>query len=160
MTKLKRPNSHKKNSNKTQEINPTQYSMDEIYNRFKKIQRPITIKDLQKEIQEIKNQINQLNQENEIIKQENELIKQENEQIKQENEQIRNVIQYKLDFAETQDLGIIIPNKQTPIESFINTISKIDFQRWYTNVKIIVEDFEMEIVALIDSGADMNCIQE
>ena len=90
--------------------------MDEIYNRFKKTKRPITIEDLKEEIQKIKKQINQL--------------KQENEQIKQENEQIRNVIQYKLDFAKTsdsQDLGIIIPNKQTPIESFINTISKIDF---------------------------------
>ena len=53
MTKLKRPNSHKKNLNKTQEINPTQYSMDEIYNRFKKIQKPIIIEDLEEEIQEI-----------------------------------------------------------------------------------------------------------
>ena len=60
------------NSNKTQDIKPTQYSINEIFNRFKKIQRPITIKDLQEEIQEIKRQINQLNQENEIIKQENE----------------------------------------------------------------------------------------
>ena len=104
---------------------------------------------MKEEIQKIKKQINQL--------------KQENEQIKQENEQIRNVIQYKQDFAETsnnQEPGIIIPNKQTPIESFINTITKIDFQIWYTNMKLIVEDFEMEIVALIDSGAYMNCIQE
>ena len=151
------------NPNKTQEIKPNQYSMDEIYNRFKKTQRPITIKDLEEEIKEIKSQINQLKLDNEKIKLENEIIKQENDQIKQENEQIRNVIQYKQDLDETsenQEPGIIIPNKITPIESFINTISKIDFQRWYTNVKLIVEDFEIEIVALIDSGADMNCIQE
>ena len=104
---------------------------------------------MEEEIQKIKKQIDQL--------------KQENEQTKQETEQIRNIIQYKQDFAETSDNqnpGIIIPNKQTPIESFINTISKIDFQRWYTSVKIIVEDFEMKIVALIYSGADMNCNQE
>ena len=112
---------------------------------------------MEEEIKEIKTQINQLKLENEQIKIENEIIKQENEQIKQENEQIRNVIQYKQDFAETfdnQDPEIIIPNKQTPIESFINTITKIDFQIWYTNMKLIVEDFEMEIVALIDSGAE------
>ena len=47
-------------SNKIQ-IKPTQYSMDEIYNRFKKTQRPITIKDLE---EEIKTQINQLKLEN------------------------------------------------------------------------------------------------
>ena len=51
--------------------------MDEIYNRFKKIQRPITIGDLKEEIQK-KRPLDQL--------------KQENEQIKQENKQIRNVI--------------------------------------------------------------------
>ena len=44
------------NSNKTQDIKPTQYSMDKIYNRFKKIQRPITIEDLKEEIQKIKGQ--------------------------------------------------------------------------------------------------------
>ena len=71
--------------------------MDEIFNRFKKIQKPITIEDLKEQIQEVKKQIDQL--------------KQENEQIKQENEQIRNIIQYKPEnFAETsdnQDPGII-----------------------------------------------------
>ena len=36
-------------SNKIQ-IKLTQYSMDEIYNRLKKTQRPITIKDLEEEI--------------------------------------------------------------------------------------------------------------
>ena len=108
--------------------------MDEVFNIFKKIQDSITIEDLKEEIQEIKKQIDQL---------------------KQENEQIRNIIQYKQEnFAETsdnQDPGTIIPNKQTPIESIINTISKIDFQRWYSNVKVIIKDFEMEIVALIGS---------
>ena len=56
--------------------------------------------------------------------------------------------------------GILIPDKQTPIKSFINTISKIDFQRWYTNVKVIIEDFKVEMTTLIDSEVDMNCIQE
>ena len=42
------------NSNKTQEIKPTQYLMDAIFNRFKNIQKPITIEDLKEEIQEIK----------------------------------------------------------------------------------------------------------
>ena len=61
---------------------------------------------------------------------------------------------------DNQDPGIIILDKQTPIESFINTISKIDFQRWYTNVKVIIEDFKVEMTTLIDSEVDMNYIQE
>ena len=60
------------NSNKTQEIKLTQYLMDEIFNRFKKIQDSITIEDLKEQIQEVKKQIDQLKQENEQIKQENE----------------------------------------------------------------------------------------
>ena len=76
--------------------------MDEIFNRFKNIQKPITIEDLKEEIQEIKKQIDQL--------------KQENEQIKQENEQIRNILQYKQEnstkISNNQNTGIIIPNKE------------------------------------------------
>ena len=34
--------------------------MDEFFNRLKKTQKPITIKDLEEEIQEIKEQIDQL----------------------------------------------------------------------------------------------------
>ena len=44
----------KKKSNKTQEIRPAQYSMDEIFNKFKKIQKPITIEDLKEEIKKSK----------------------------------------------------------------------------------------------------------
>ena len=62
------------NPNKTQDIKPNQYSIDEIYNRFKKTQRPITIKDLE---EEIKSQINQIKLDNEQIKLENEIIKKE-----------------------------------------------------------------------------------
>ena len=40
----------KKKSNKTQEIRLAQYSMDEIFNKFKKIQKLITIEDLKEEI--------------------------------------------------------------------------------------------------------------
>ena len=49
-----------KNTNKTQEIIPTQCYMDEIFNRFKKIQKPINIEDLKDEIQEIRKEIEQL----------------------------------------------------------------------------------------------------
>ena len=84
--------------------------MEKIFNRFQRIQKRITIEDLKYEIQEIKKQIDKL---------------------KQENEHIRNLIQYKQkNFAETfdnQDSGIIIPNKQAPIETFINKISKNRF---------------------------------
>ena len=45
--------------------------------------------------------------------------------------------------------------------SFLQTISQINFQKWHSKVRIVIsKDFQFEVVALIDSGADLNCIQE
>ena len=46
-------------------------------------------------------------------------------------------------------------------EKFLETINKINFQKWHSKVRIVIsKDFEFEVIALIDSGADLNCIQE
>ena len=46
-------------------------------------------------------------------------------------------------------------------ENFLETISRINFQKWHSKVRIIInKDFEFEVIALIDSKADLNCIQE
>ena len=46
-------------------------------------------------------------------------------------------------------------------EKFLETISRINFQKWHSKVRIVIsKDFEFEVVALIDSGIDLNCIQE
>ena len=46
-------------------------------------------------------------------------------------------------------------------ETFLQTINRINFQKWHSKVRIVIsKDFEFEVVALIDSGADLNCIQE
>ena len=46
-------------------------------------------------------------------------------------------------------------------ETFLQTISRINFQKWHSKVRIVIsKDFEFEVVALIDSGADLNYIQE
>ena len=46
-------------------------------------------------------------------------------------------------------------------EKFLETISRINFQKWHSKVKIIISrNFEFEVIALIDSGADLNCIQK
>lgn len=42
----------------------------------------------------------------------------------------------------------------------LNLINKIHIQKWYSKVKLVIDDFELNIIALIDTGADFNCIQE
>ena len=46
-------------------------------------------------------------------------------------------------------------------EKFLETISRINFQKWHSKVRIVIsKNFEFEVIALIDSGADLNYIQE
>ncbi|GAV91460.1 hypothetical protein CFOL_v3_34855, partial [Cephalotus follicularis] len=44
---------------------------------------------------------------------------------------------------------------------FINLIERITYQKWYINITILIQDsFKLQTIVLIDSGAQMNCIQE
>ena len=44
---------------------------------------------------------------------------------------------------------------------FLETINNINFKKWHSKVKIVIsKDFEFEVIALIDSGANLNYIQE
>ena len=46
-------------------------------------------------------------------------------------------------------------------EKFLDTINSINFQKWHSKVRIVIsKDFEFKVIALIDSGADLNFIQE
>ena len=44
---------------------------------------------------------------------------------------------------------------------FLETINRINFHKWHSKVRIVIsKDFEFEVIALVDLGADLNCIQE
>ncbi|KAL6345588.1 hypothetical protein AAG906_017318 [Vitis piasezkii] len=46
-------------------------------------------------------------------------------------------------------------------DTFLNTVSKVIFQRWEVSLTIVVKDkFVFDIIALIDSRAAENCLQE
>ena len=45
--------------------------------------------------------------------------------------------------------------------TFFNTVSRVIFQRWEVSLTIVVKDkFIFDIIALIDSRAAENCLQE
>ncbi|KAK9668727.1 hypothetical protein RND81_13G081900 [Saponaria officinalis] len=44
-------------------------------------------------------------------------------------------------------------------DQFVQTIQKVNFQKWYAIVTLKVKDFSKNFLALIDSGADQNCIK-
>ncbi len=51
--------------------------------------------------------------------------------------------------------------KSNSTNLFINLIDRVLFQKWYTEIQIVVnKEYYFTIVALLDLGADSNCIQE
>jgi len=52
-----------------------------------------------------------------------------------------------------------ISDAEIPTTQFLQTISKITFQKWYSTVTLTIDDFSVNSIALIDSGADLNCIK-
>ena len=47
------------------------------------------------------------------------------------------------------------------IDPQLAIVNKILLPKWFTKVKIVVSpDYHFTVIAVIDSGADMNCIQE
>ena len=60
-----------------------------------------------------------------------------------------------------------LPNRNNYIDKsfykdeFLNIIDRMIFQKWYTLITLVAhKEFLLTVVALVDSGADMNCIQE
>ena len=46
-------------------------------------------------------------------------------------------------------------------DAYLNTVNKVIFQRWEVSLTIVIKNkFAIDIVALIDSGATSNCLQE
>ena len=43
---------------------------------------------------------------------------------------------------------------------YCNLLNKIIPVKWHTKVKIIIKNYEIEVIVLVDIGADLNCIQE
>ena len=96
---------------------------------------PVTIQDLQFEIKQIKEQIEELKIFTQGI-----------------NSRIENI--------EHQGICLATPASKD-LDNFVNTITIIEKQRWYTIITLKIDpDYQSTFIALIDSGADLNCIQE
>ena len=55
----------------------------------------------------------------------------------------------------------LLSDKGIVDNSQLNLVNKVLPPKWFTKVKIVVSnDYHFTIIAMMDSGADMNCIQE
>jgi hypothetical protein len=123
-----------------------------VMDLFKKpVEKTVSIKDLQEEISNLKNEIRILKTRDDEI--EIKLLELQGNMIIQ-NQSNKNLASSSL--TKNNEETIILNNE----DGHINKIEKLISHKWYSKINLIVKDKTYELIALIDSGADLNCIQE
>ena len=124
-----------------------------------------TVQDLQKEIKNTKSEVRNLKQELIILRVDHNLMDQRVKHLEnvsyQGNEEGTSLQNPSNDEADEIVNPTVDMLQEPSSETFLQTISRINFQKWHSKVRIVIsKNFEFEVIALIDSGADLNCIQE
>ena len=145
-------------------IQEPKVDLEKIYNRFTKNTKEVTVNDLQREIKETKSEVRTLKQELNILRVDKNFLDQRLKQIEHTSHQ-GNEEGPSFHSHSNDEYGIVNPIvdmvQEQSSEKFLDTISRINFQKWHSKIRIVIsKDFEFEVIALIDSGADLNCIQE
>ena len=110
------------------------YQMKDIFQYYKK-QEPATLQDLQEEVKQIKTQIEELKIFNQNI-----------------DTRITNLEHQK---------EVLTSETNEDLETFVHSMTIVQKQRWYTKITLRINpDYQSTFIALIDSGADLNCIHE
>ncbi|KRH13008.1 hypothetical protein GLYMA_15G210800v4 [Glycine max] len=135
---------------KTLEVKPRQKDFItnnkfDVSNILKRLEnsstKPTTIQDLQTEINNLKREVKELRQQQEI-------------------HQI--ILSQLEEDSDSESAHNSEGNQPENLEDdmFMGLINKIKIQNCYINIKIIINDFVLETMALFDTGADSNCILE
>jgi cell division protein FtsB len=142
---------------KKNKISKSKISLDETLEEFSKQKSKVaTVSDLQHEISNIKKDIVDLKKELHDLKSNNKDLEQEIFKLKDcfQNQDSDN----KSDHSYKEESNNILNSNDDKIISLIN---KVILPKWYAKVHIVVaQDYAFDVIALIDSGADLNCIQE
>ena len=139
--------------------------MEKIYNRFTKSKKEVTVNDLQNEIKEAKSEVRTLKQELTILRIDHNFLDQRLKHLEntshQGNEEgtlFQNPSDEEVNETVNSTVDMVLEKSSV---KFLETINMINFQKWHSKIRIVIsKDFEFEVIALIDSGADLNCIQE
>lgn len=125
--------------NKTNNITPANnenFNLKNIYERFTEA-KPISMQELQEELKIVKQEIKEIKNKIFILE------KEKPSTFKNKNIEINNEEENKI---ENVTIGKLINNQVS--------------QKWNTQITLVKDNFKINLTALIDSGADMNCIQE
>jgi regulator of replication initiation timing len=137
-------------------------SLDETLEEFSKQKSKVaTVSDLLHEISIIKKDIVDLKKDLYNLKSDNKNLKQEFFKLKdcfQEQDHNSDNDDNKSNHSYEGESNNTLNSNDVKIISLIN---KVILPKWYAKVHIVVaQDYAFDVIALIDSGADLNCIQE
>ncbi|GAV91030.1 LOW QUALITY PROTEIN: zf-CCHC domain-containing protein, partial [Cephalotus follicularis] len=120
------------------------YTLQKIFQTFEDSStQNITLQDLQKEIKDTKQELQKFKE-----KKKKQIIHLEQVLLKHSS-------------SSSSDKEIEQIDQEETSTKFINLIEKITYQKWHVNITITIQDsFKLQTIAIIDSGAQMNCIQE
>ena len=137
-------------------------SFDETLERFSKQKsKVVTIPDLQHEISSIKKDIVDLKKDLHDLKTNNKDLEQEFLLSKLKNYFHENNFDNEDNKSEHSYVGESSNNLISNDVKIISLINKVVFSKWYAKVHIVVaQDYAFDVIALIDYGVDLNCIQE
>ena len=134
---------------------------------FKTQKAQTTIQDLQLEINSIKQEISEIRTDSQIaheqFTQELLALKLENNYIRQTPiiPEIEDKLQGDYEIEDKLQGDDEFSTKLNSTDLFINLIDRVLFQKWYTEIQIVVnKEYYFSIVALVDSGADSNYIKK
>ena len=152
---------NKEKTNDLKIAKPT-ISLFETLERFNKFKpKKVNLEDLQLQVNQIKNEIQQLKDENNKLESKNANLEDRVSilELNKKFELINNQDDSSSEDEkpETSTQRLIKSNDEI---RYCNIINKIIPIKWHTKVKIIIEKYEIEVNVLVDTGADLNCIQE
>lgn len=137
----------KENSKKeTPLIIEAPYQLSEVLSRFHQSnikESPVSTNDLKREINRLKFEIVQIKRDNNILSQRISVL----EKGKNANSPIEEIAS---------------PSDESPEKGYLNLLERVTSKKWFVKITLVInKDFILEDeIALIDSGADLNCIQE
>jgi hypothetical protein len=119
-------------------INEAPYQLSEVLSRFQQAntkETPVSINDLKREINSLKSEITQIKHDNIMIN-------------------------HRIEILENNKDSQSGPSNSS--DHYLNILQRVTSQKWYTRITLIVNKTFIlkDEVALIDSGADLNVIQE
>ncbi|CAL5204551.1 unnamed protein product [Lathyrus oleraceus] len=124
-------------------ITEAPYQLSEVLSRYRQSnvrETPVSVMDLNREINLLKNEISHIKRENYGLSQRLTLLESSNSKVEE----------------------ISSTSNPSPSDEFLSLIDRVTSQKWFVRITLVINrNFILENeVALIDSGADLNCLQE